>query len=110
MLRTVSEWFMINLIRRLAMRKCFGILVCMSLVSGFSQIALADDEFRGVIESRPDTKVGTWTVGGKSVEVTENTKLDEEHGPLTKGACAKVEIEDGKVKELESKPAKKCKD
>ena len=92
------------------MGKCSGILVCMSLVSGFSQIVLADDDFRGVIESRPDTKVGTWTVGGKSVEVTENTKLDEEHGPLTKGICAKVSVEDGKVKEIESKPAKKCKD
>jgi hypothetical protein len=92
------------------MQKCFGILVCMSLVSGFGQIVLADDDFRGIIESRPDTNIGTWTIGGKSVEVTEDAKLDEEHGPLAIGTCVKVEIEDGKVEEIESKPAKKCKD
>ena len=82
----------------------------MSLMAGASQIALADDDFRGGIESRPDTTVGTWTVGGKSVEVTNQTKLDEKHGPLEKGSCAKVEIEGGKAKEIESKPAKKCKE
>ena len=93
------------------MKKCFGILACMFLVSGFSPIVLADKDLFGTIESRPDTTVGTWTVGGKSVKATDQTKLDEKDGPLTKGACAKVEIgDDGKAKEIKSKPAKKCKD
>ena len=93
------------------MRKCFGILACMSLVSGFSQIVLADKDLLGIIESRPDATVGTWTVGGKSVNATDHTKLDEKNGPLTKGACAKVEFgDDGQVKEIKSKPDVKCKD
>ena len=93
------------------MKKCFAILVSMALVSGFSQIVLADKGFLGIIESRPDTTAGTWTVGGKSVKVTDKTRLDEQKGPLTKGACAKVETgDDGKAKEIKGKPAKKCKD
>ena len=93
------------------MRKCFGVLACMSLISGFSQIALADDDFHGIIESRPDTMVGTWTIGGRSVEVTDDTDLEVEHGPLVKGACATVEFkDDGKAEELESEPDSVCQD
>ena len=95
------------------MKKCFAILVSLALVSGFSQIVLADKDkgLLGTIESRPDTTAGMWTIGGKSVKVTDKTKLDEQNGPLTKGACAKVETgDDGKAKEIKSKPAKKCKD
>jgi hypothetical protein len=70
--------------------------------------ASADDEFYGIVESRPDGKAGTWTIGGRSIEATDDTDLDEDDGPLTIGACAEVEIGDGKVDEIETKPAAKC--
>jgi len=69
---------------------------------------LADDDFYGVVESRPETKVGTWVVGGRTIQVTEETELDEDYGALTGGACVEVEMEDGVVEELESEPASKC--
>jgi len=79
-----------------------------SITSGIVQVAVADDDFYGIVESRPDGKVGTWTVGGRSVEVTESTDLDEDNGPLKTGTCADVDIDEGKAEEIESAPAGKC--
>jgi hypothetical protein len=50
--------------------------------------ASADDEFCGIVESHPHGTAGTWTVGGRSIEATEDTDLDEDEGPLEIGACA----------------------
>lgn len=79
-------------------------LISMSTV----QVAVADNDFYGIIEKRPEGKAGTWIIGGHSVEVTERTDLDEDNGPLKIGACAEVDIDDGKVEEIESEPARKC--
>jgi hypothetical protein len=65
------------------------------------------DDFYGFVESRPDGKLGTWIVGGRSVEVTESTDLDEDNGPLEVGTCAEVGVDEGKVEETESEPAEK---
>lgn len=48
-------------------------------------------------------------VGGRKLDVTKDTELEEEHGPLVVGACVEVEIEDGLVHEIESKKKEKCK-
>lgn len=81
---------------------------CMFVFFSSTYIALADDEFNGIIESRPDGKAGTWVVGGRSVEATERTRLDEKDGPLKVGVCAEVELEDGIVEEIDSEPLHKC--
>lgn len=71
-------------------------------------VASADEDFYGIIESRPEGAVGTWVVGGRSIEVTDRTELDDDHGPLEVGACVEVDIDDGVVEEIESEPARKC--
>lgn len=68
----------------------------------------AEEEFHGVIESRPEGKVGTWVIGGREVTVTERTKLEEDDGPLVVGACAEVEYEGSAVEEIESEGKAKC--
>ena len=90
------------------MRRSLLILAYLSLVLSLSKTALADDDFYGVIESRPDGKVGTWVVGGRSIEVTDKTDLDKDNGPLEVGACVEVEMDDGDVEEIESEPLEKC--
>ena len=62
----------------------------------------------GPVDSRPEEKVGTWVVGGRSMTVTDVTELEEEHGPLVIGACAEVELEGIVVTEIESQEASKC--
>jgi hypothetical protein len=74
------------------------------IIAAFAVSANAgsDEEFYGKIESRPEGKVGNWTIGGRQVAVTDATKLDEEDGPLVVGTCAEVEHKGGLVKEIES--------
>jgi hypothetical protein len=90
------------------MNKSLILLACAFLLLGIGGVAVADQDLYGIIKSRPAGKVGTWVVGGHSVEVTERTRLKEHKGPLQIGACAEVEIDEGKVKEIESEPLKKC--
>ena len=89
------------------MKSTTAIFVSALVAQSAAQAALADD-FYGTIEARPGTNIGTWVVGGRSINVTEQTELDEDHGPLDVGACADVELENGVVQEIESEPAEKC--
>jgi hypothetical protein len=71
-------------------------------------VAMADDDFYGIVQSRPAGKVGTWVIGGRSFEATRDTDLDEDDGPLRVGACAEVYIDDGRVEEIETEPLRDC--
>ena len=42
--------------------------------------------FEGIVESRPEGKVGMWVIGGQSVVAVEETRLIEEHGAAEVGA------------------------
>lgn len=48
--------------------------------------------FRGVIESLPNTTgwVGDWTVGGRVVHVTAETRINQEHGAVAVGAMVEI--------------------
>jgi len=85
------------------------LMACLS-VTAFSlpMIGYADDDFYGKIESRPDAKVGQWVIGGKNVNATAATELDDRKGPLTVGSCVEVEIDDGVVEEIEAEKMRKC--
>lgn len=67
---------------------------------------------RGLVESRPVGLLGEWTIGGQVFVADNNTKFDFDDGPLTVGACAKVEYYViGGVKmahEIESKHLHEC--
>lgn len=57
----------------------------------------AAEEYFGLIESRPKTgDIGSWVIGGRTVEVTNKTVLDEDNGPFVVGACVEIEL-NGKV-------------
>lgn len=90
------------------MKRVLIAFACTFVVHSFTDIAFADDDFHGIIESRPDGKTGTWVVGGRSAEATERTRLEEQHGPLKVGGCAEVELEGGVIEEIESEPPHKC--
>jgi len=90
------------------MKKFLVVFAFTFIALSVAQVALADNDFYGIVESRPDGKIGTWIIGGRSFEVSENTELDEDNGPLKVGTCAEVEIENGVVKEIESESLRKC--
>ena len=62
----------------------------------------------GTIDSRPEGKAGTWTIGGRTYEVKDGTKFEEDDGPLVVGACAELELVGEIVKEIESEDKSKC--
>jgi len=91
------------------MKQLFVIVTSVFIIQGCDQIEHMDDDFYGIVESRPVETAGTWVVGGRTVKATENTKLDEEHGSsFAVGACVKVEMEDDLVEEIESESPGKC--
>jgi hypothetical protein len=78
-------------------------------VLAFSLRALSDQDFHGIIESRPaDGHVGEWVIGGRTFTATADTEIDTDKGPLDIGACASVEMEGQRVEEIESERAEKC--
>ena len=46
--------------------------------------------FTGTVDSRPETKVGLWVVGGREVWVGEGTRVVETRGPAAVGVLAHV--------------------
>lgn len=75
----------------------------------FSLGAGADDDFYGIVESRPaDGHVGEWVIGGRTFTATAATEIDTDDGPLDVGACASVDTKGERVEEIESEPARKC--
>ena len=65
-------------------------------------------EYTGILDHRPEGKDGMWVIDGKSFSVTDKVDLDEDHGPITAGACVELEMEDGEVTEIESEDIGKC--
>jgi len=68
----------------------------------------ASEEFFGPLESRPKGETGTWVIGGRQVEVTDKTEIEEEFGPFVVGACIEVEYEGKRVKKVTTEEKKHC--
>ncbi|VAW35418.1 hypothetical protein MNBD_CHLOROFLEXI01-4313 [hydrothermal vent metagenome] len=68
-------------------------------------------EWQGVIDSRPVGTVGVWGIGGDTFTAVASTIIEEEHGPLTVGACAEVKYvstADQTAVKIESKEPLEC--
>lgn len=78
------------------------------LISISSSCSDNEAEYTGILDHRPEAKDGTWVIDGKSFSVTDKVDLDEDHGPITAGACVELEMEDGEVTEIESEDIGKC--
>ena len=87
----------------------FAIALLLALVPVSSAFASGDTEWYGTIESLPaGGLVGDWIISGKTVHVSNTTKLKQEHGAFAVGAYVKAEgylQADGSLdaKEIETK-------
>jgi hypothetical protein len=70
--------------------------------------AQADQDFHGIVESRPQGPGGTWVIGGRHIEVTQPIIINEGAGPLVVGGCVSVDYEDGMIAEIDTEPASRC--
>ncbi len=80
-----------------------------AVVLGTPLSAVSSTDFNGIVESRPVGTAGTWKIGGRSLEVTATTKLDEDSGPAKVGACVAVDFEGTAIEEIETEKEIKCK-
>ena len=57
-----------------------------------SDMAAGQTEFRGTIESLPSTagRIGQWSISGRRVNVTNNTRLKPDNAPIAVGAIVQV--------------------
>jgi hypothetical protein len=96
-------------LRRWNMKPMNTVYVFMAAALLAAPISYANKDFYGTIESRPEGNTGKWVVGGRNVDVTDKTRLVEEYGPLSVGACVEVGFEGKSVKEIASEKKRKCK-
>ena len=74
------------------MRKVMPIIVIGLVVLCLAGTVWADREFYGTVQKLPTVGfIGEWVIDGKAVQVTQDTKLDFEHGPAVVGSYVKVE-------------------
>ena len=66
-------------------------------------------KFYGTVEQMPSNRIGTWIVDGRTVEVTPQTRIEEEYGRAGVGSYVEIKgYTDGKVfraQEMEVKRA-----
>jgi hypothetical protein len=86
-----------------------GLAICAVLAMPPVGWASDPNEHTGRLESRPEGKVGTWVVGGRKVEATEKTQLEDEYGPIRVGGCVVVEFSGKRVAFIKSEEENKCK-
>lgn len=71
----------------------FALAVMLALIPAGGVMASGDTKWTGTIESLPATPgwIGDWVVNGKTIHVSNTTKIDQEHGAVAVGATAKAE-------------------
>ena len=66
-------------------------------------------EYYGLVQERPyDGQQGEWVIGGRTFIADQGTEFDEAEGPLREGSCAKVQMRNGRVHEIDSEPMHDC--
>jgi len=88
------------------MKKMITIMLAAVLVMSGQQLVKAssdnDDGYRskfyGTVEKMPTDHVGTWIINGRQVEVTNNTKIEQEYGKVLVGSYVEIKgRSDGKT-------------
>lgn len=66
-------------------------------------------EFVGIVQKRPQSGLqGVWLIGGRTFVADTGTEFDQSEGALVVGGCAKVDLRDGRVHEIDSEPTGDC--
>lgn len=90
------------------------LLVAAALTVSLQPVAASDENrrdrnrFYGIVEKMPEERSGTWIIGGMELVPGPRTQFDETEGPLRVGGCAKVDIRQGRVHEIDSEPMEDC--
>jgi len=73
-----------------------------------SSLSKDNDDFYGIVQEKPENNLGVWVVGNQSFIVTRNTEIDEDYESINIGSCVEIDIENNRVKEIESRNKNRC--
>ncbi len=79
-----------------------------SIALGNPLWAQSNDDFKGLVDNFPDSRVGDWTIGGRIVPITTKTHFDERNGQVVVGTCVSVDYEGALVQEIATELVSKC--
>lgn len=66
-------------------------------------------EYYGIVQARPESGLhGEWVIGGLTFAADARTEFDQSEGKIVVGSCAKVQVRDGRVHEIDSEPMQDC--
>ncbi|MEZ4681536.1 MAG: hypothetical protein R2932_45720 [Caldilineaceae bacterium] len=66
------------------------------------------ERFYGIVQAKPAALQGTWIIGGRTIKTVSSTQFRQVGGKLAVGVCAKVDIRNGKVHEIDREPMRNC--
>ena len=78
------------------MKKITSMIMIALMIAGVQATVFASDDnsyrskFYGTIEELPAGLSGTWVVNGRSVEVTPQTRIEQEHGQIAVGTYVEI--------------------
>lgn len=67
-----------------------------------------NDDFYGIVQEKPKNNLGVWVVGNQKFTVTRDTEIDEDYESINIGSCVEIDIENNRVKEIESRHKSRC--
>ncbi|NDB79867.1 hypothetical protein EB155_08360 [archaeon] len=73
-----------------------------------STISKDNDDFYGIVQEKPKNNLGVWVVGNQRFTVTRDTEIDEDYESINIGSCVEIDIENNRVKEIESRHKSRC--
>ena len=91
-----------------------GVLAPVLAMSGVAKAKKRRDgetqgAFYGIVEACPEGSLqGLWVIGGRTFTADDGTEFDQAEGDLQVGDCAKVEVRNGRAREIDSEPRGDC--
>ncbi len=85
----------------------FGILLSI-MALGTPLAARSNPDFKGLIDNLPDSRIGDWIIGSRTVTITAKTIIDEHNGKAEVGTCVSVSYEGIQVKGITTEIISQC--
>ncbi len=85
----------------------FGILLSI-MALGTPLAARSNHDFKGLIDNLPDSRIGDWIIGSRTVTITAKTIIDEHNGKAEVGTCVSVSYEGIQVKGITTEIISQC--
>ena len=75
-----------------------------------SVAAAGEDSWYGIVKKEPQGDYQQWFIGDQELSMGQEVKIKMLAGPLDIGACAELNVADGVIQWLKTRPMSQCDD